>query len=295
MRLIRDGWNVRALTRNPQSTKAMRLAAFGAEVVAANLDDARVVSMACSGAYAVFSVQDFWEHGYEREVLQGITLANAASAAGVAHFIYASVGGADRTQGLGIRHFDSKAEIERHVIASGLTYTIIRPVTFCENFTMPLALMRLWEQNFVSFPFPAGRPFQFLAIEDEADFIARILPDRERFSGMSIELASDECKLEDFAREIGRAIGRDIELRETTMERFAELTEQMERDGLTPKTKIGRSLVAQFNWIRSSSTAGWNADLSQIRGFLPTLRSMQEWVQSVDWARTLEVTKTARP
>jgi uncharacterized protein YbjT (DUF2867 family) len=64
---------------------------------------------ACREAFGVFSVQDFWEHGYEREIRQGVNLIEAARAEGIEHFVYASVGGADRTRGLGITHFETKS------------------------------------------------------------------------------------------------------------------------------------------------------------------------------------------
>src|SRR4029453_4575606 len=107
-------------------------------------------------------VQNFWEHGYEREVAQGRNLAEAAKAERVRHFVYASVGGAERTAGLGITHFDSKAAIERHVVQFGITWTIIRPVTFFENFTAPVSARRIVDDGMVMFPFPETRLFRGL-------------------------------------------------------------------------------------------------------------------------------------
>lgn len=38
-RMLRDGWNVRAITRNTESTAAKTLAEQGAQLVSANYDD----------------------------------------------------------------------------------------------------------------------------------------------------------------------------------------------------------------------------------------------------------------
>jgi uncharacterized protein YbjT (DUF2867 family) len=54
-------------------------------------------------------------------------LVEAAKQAGVKHIVYSSVGSAN--QKTGIPHFDSKAEIEEALKASGIPYTIIRPVS----------------------------------------------------------------------------------------------------------------------------------------------------------------------
>ena len=58
-------------------------------------------------------MQNFWEAGYEREVGQGITLADAAKAQGVKHFVYSSVGSSYRETG--IPAFDGKWEIEEYI------------------------------------------------------------------------------------------------------------------------------------------------------------------------------------
>ena len=56
------GFRVRALKRNPVSEKAEALAAPGAEVVRANLDDRESLERAREGAAAAFFVTNFWEH-----------------------------------------------------------------------------------------------------------------------------------------------------------------------------------------------------------------------------------------
>lgn len=54
------GWKVRAITRNTTSAKAQALAARGAEVVRADLDDVASLEKAFQGANAIFAVSDFW-------------------------------------------------------------------------------------------------------------------------------------------------------------------------------------------------------------------------------------------
>ena len=49
------GFALRALTRDPDSEKARALAASGAEVVQADLDDAGSVRAAFTGAYGAFA------------------------------------------------------------------------------------------------------------------------------------------------------------------------------------------------------------------------------------------------
>ena len=115
-RLLQDGWPVRFLTRDPDSAKARALVARGARAIAGDLEDIEAARLACRGVYGVFSIQNFWEHGYEREIHQGGNLVDAARHEGVQHFVYASVGGVGRTDGLGITHFDTKGFIEQRLM-----------------------------------------------------------------------------------------------------------------------------------------------------------------------------------
>jgi uncharacterized protein YbjT (DUF2867 family) len=79
--LLERGFGVRALTRDPDKPEARTLAERGAEVVRGDLDDRSSIDRTIEGAYGVFSVQNFWETGYEREVQQGKTVADAAKSA----------------------------------------------------------------------------------------------------------------------------------------------------------------------------------------------------------------------
>ena len=129
--LLDRGFQVRGLTRNPQKPEAQALTEQGAEVVQGDMEDRSAMDRVLDGAYGVFSVQNFWETGYDREVQQGKTVADAAKAAGVEHFVYSSVGSAHRQTD--IPHFESKWEVEEHVRQIGLPYTILRPVFFMQN------------------------------------------------------------------------------------------------------------------------------------------------------------------
>ena len=99
---------------------------------AADLTDRASVDGLFDGVTGVFSVATPFEAGLDAEVAQGKTLGDAAKAAGVSHYVYSSVGGADRDSK--VPHFESKWAIENHLRALGLPLTVVRPVYFFENF-----------------------------------------------------------------------------------------------------------------------------------------------------------------
>ncbi|AEH11506.1 MULTISPECIES: NmrA family NAD(P)-binding protein [Protofrankia] len=101
--LLADGWQVRALTRDPSSAAAQALARAGAEIVAGDMHDRASLDAAAQGVHGVFSVQPAWDQPVRDrpgtaidEVRLGVNVADAARAADIEHFVYTSVGGAER-------------------------------------------------------------------------------------------------------------------------------------------------------------------------------------------------------
>ena len=85
-------FTVRALTRSPTADKAKNLANLGAEVVAADVDDAESLRRGFEGAYGAFCVTFFWEHfSPERELAQATAMAHAAKHAGLQHVVWSTL------------------------------------------------------------------------------------------------------------------------------------------------------------------------------------------------------------
>src|SRR6476469_4278741 len=86
------GFSCRAVTRDPNKDSANALAAKGAEVVRADIDDLESVKKAFGGAYGAFCVTNFWEHfSAEKEKAQARNLAEACRAAGVKHVLWSTL------------------------------------------------------------------------------------------------------------------------------------------------------------------------------------------------------------
>jgi len=284
-RLLADGWQVRGLTRDPARPAAQALAALGIEPVRGDLDDPGSIRRAMQGAYGVFSVQDFWEVGLEREIRQGCAVADAAVAEGIGHFIFGSVGAAERTAGLGITHFEGKAAIERYLATLPLNVTTFRPVTFFENFISARYATTMIEKGIFRFPFPGGRPFQMVALDDLATFVSLALGDPVTYIGRAIEVASDTVTMEGFAEAVGEAIGRPVVFRQLPTIPFAAAMRIVQLLGKQGHFKTGPSITAQVHWSVKSPTGGWDADFNELRALNPNLTDARAWARSIDWDR----------
>ena len=228
-------------------------------------------------------VTDFWEHGFENELRMGTNIINSAKRAGVQHVVFSSVGATERTEGLGISHFDAKREIEHRLLQSELNWTILRPVTFMENIISPRFRKTICKQGVLQFGFNRERVFQFVAMTDLAIFVALAFKNDPRLQGKATEIASDAVTMPQLAEILGKKVGRQVKYKflgysvQRAIAVFIQLTRTQ------GAFKAGPSLVNQFRWNNGSQHGGWNADLEALRNINPRLMTVEQWVDSVDW------------
>jgi uncharacterized protein YbjT (DUF2867 family) len=165
--LLKTGSGVRALARDPQKPRARALAEAGIELVQGDLDDHASLERALYGTHGVFSVQNFFQAGYDVEIRQGTALADLAKTAGVEHFVYSSVDSAYRDTG--ISHFETKRLIEEHIRNVDLPYTILRLVFFMHNWE---GMRERIFEGVLEGPLNPGKPLQQLAVVDLGAFAA---------------------------------------------------------------------------------------------------------------------------
>jgi len=252
--LLKQGWRVRALTRDPQGAAAQALAAAGAEVVSANMDDRASLDRAFAGAYGVFSVQNFWlpDVGAAGEVRQGKIVADAAKAAGVRHFVYTSVGGAERKTGLS--HFDSKWQIEEYIRSLDLPTTVLRPVFFMENLTSPMMGPR---DGVLANALKPATSLQMIAVDDIGFFAALAFARPQEFIGKATELAGDSLTMPQVAAAMTRATGQPVRFVEVPLEQVAAFSQET------------ADMLAWFN------DYGYEADIAGLRKLNPGLLTFE--------------------
>src|SRR5437879_5342798 len=231
-RMLPKGWKLRALTRHPANAAAQDLARQGIEVVQGDLEDPTSLESALRGAYGVYSVQDFWAVGAAREVQQGKNLADAAKKAGVAHFVYSSVGGAERNSG--IDHWQSKWEIENHIRQLGLPATILRPVAFMENYYIDQVEISILRGKLLD-PLRADKPYQTIATDDIGAFAALAFERPREFIGLELEIAGSALTNPEAAQVFSRVLGKPVRFRKLPM--------------LLVRLVLGKELYQMFRWF----------------------------------------------
>lgn len=252
--LLGSAFKLRALTRNPEGEAAQALAAQRIEVFQGDLDDVASLNAALKDVWGVFSVQNTWEAGVEREEEQGKRIARLAREAGVQHFVYASVGSAER--GTGVPHFDNKWRVENEVRALGFpSYVILRPVFFMENLPSPWFL----NGDALGTAMKPDTKLQMVAVDDIGRVGARAFTDAAKLSGREIEIAGDTASMARAAAVLGKSLGRDIRFVEHPIAAVREQSEDM---------------ALMLEWFER---VGYGADISALDDEFGPMTRLEVW------------------
>ena len=261
--LLANGHKVRAMTRRPEGAAAQALGSLGAAVVQGDFDDSASLERALDGAWGVFAVQNTWEAGVEKEEEQGKRLAELACKMGVTHFVYTSVGSADRATG--IPHFDNKWRIEEAVRRLGFpSHTVLRPVFFMENWTSPWFKPGL-DQGKLMIGLEPETVLQMISVADIGKYGLIAFEQHDKLDGEAIDIAGDAKTMPETAGILGKAMGRSVTFVQVPIEEvrksgedFAIMLEWFDRVGYD----VGISSLEKRFGIRPSSLAEWAATVS---------------------------------
>ncbi len=261
--LTSKDWHVRALTRTPQSEKAQALAARGVEIVAGDMDDVASIDAAMAGAYGVFSMQG--EAGGDDpmyEARQGIAVADAAVRAGVGHLVYTSSCGA-KEPNRGVSYWDAKREVIAYIRQLDIRYTILRPVSFAENYVRDREAIA---NGVIRGLLTPDKNLQVISGHDIGAYAAAAFNNPDAYAGQQIDIAAETLTMTDIVAALTRVVGHEIVYEEIPQE---------ERSSLPP------SGVAMGKWYQEY---GYDEDIPALKAKwgIPTL-TFEEWLRAIGW------------
>ena len=259
--LLELGHQVRAVTRDPNSSQAKLLASAGAALVAASLEDTAAIMKALEGATSLFAMTTPFG-GTDAETRQGVAAAAAAKAAGV-HLVFTSVGSANRQTG--IPHFDSKYEVEKYIAKVGVRATILAPVSFMEN--LYFAKKQLAKGIYAAALRPT-RALAQVAVVDIGAVAVRLLEDAGRFTGKRFDLASDELTGNDALAILSRVTGRPFDYYQIPLDVIRQ--------------RMGEDAAKMYDWL---DRVGYTVDRAALRREFPDVafHDFESWAKMQDW------------
>ncbi len=218
------GFAVRALTRDPSGAKARALAAAGAEVVAADVDDEASLARAFAGAYGAYCVTFFWAHmSPEKELAEATAMATAAKRAGVKHVIWSTLEDTRRFVPLSdlrmptlqgrykVPHFDAKGEANARFVELGVPVTLFHTSFYWDNFIFFGLGPKRGPDGTLVLALPIGeKKLPGMAAEDIGKCAYGLFAAGPRYIGQSVGVAGEHLTGSQMATEMSRALGEPV-------------------------------------------------------------------------------------
>mgnify|MGYP003575850444 CR=1 FL=1 len=260
--LLKNNFEVFALTRNPQSAKALDLKKAGAVLVKGDLEgieDLRDIFKKVDGLYLV--LPPVWvssRESDEKEAETGIRTIKLAEEQGVKFVLYSSVLGSDK-QNLFRPKF--KFTIEKYLLESSLQGAVIRPASFMENLLLPS--FGLGEGKFIN-PLPEEKAISWVAADDIGAFARIIFQNYKAFHGKIVDFGGELFTPKQVLKLLEEKLNQPISFIQIPLEvlyqqseTFAKLVEMIDKEDYDP------------------------IDYKFISSWMPELTSFQQWMDDI--------------
>jgi uncharacterized protein YbjT (DUF2867 family) len=271
----------RAITRNVNSDKAKALAASGAEVAAANVDDEASLRRAFEGAYGAFCVTFFWDHlSVEREQAEAAAMARAAKATGVQHVIWSTLDDTRKFIPLDdprmptlhgkykVPHFDGKGEADQYFRDAGVPTTFLLTVFYWDNFIYFGAGPKAGPDGTLALTMPMGdKKLPSMAAEDIGKCAYGIFQ-RPDLIGRTVGIAGGHLTGEQMAAGMSKALGVPV--------RYTDVPPEVYRSfGFPGADDMGN----MFQFKRDFNEYYCNSrSIEFARSLNPALQSYEQWL-----------------
>jgi uncharacterized protein YbjT (DUF2867 family) len=278
----KSDFTVRALTRHPDSDKARALAAAGAEVVSADLDDQASLERAFAGTYGVFALTNFWEHfSPEKELAQAANQARAAKAAGVHHVIWSTLEDTRKWVPLSdermptlqgkykVPHFDAKGEADQIFRDVGVPTTFLLTAFYWDNLVAFGAGPQKGPDGRLAITYPLGdKKLPAIAVEDIGKAAYAIFKRGDEFINRTVGIAGEHLSGQEMAAALSRALGREVVYNDVSPETYRSF-------GFPAADDLGNmfQFKRDFNdYYRGARSIDFSRSLN------PELQSFEDWL-----------------
>jgi uncharacterized protein YbjT (DUF2867 family) len=274
-------FSCRAITRDPNKDKAKALAAAGADVVKADIDDVESLKKAFAGAHGVYGVTNFWEHfSGEKEKAQAKNIAEAAKAAGVKHVIWSTL--EDTRQFMSpddkrmpmlqekyrVPHFDAKAEANAYF--KDVPATLLVTSFYWDNLFMFGLAPKKGDDGAYSWAFPMGNEkLAGIAAEDIGRTAFGIFKAGQQYIGKTVGIMGEALTIDEMSRKIEKGLG-------ISPVKYNAVEPDVYRSwGFPGADEMGNMFQADRDFAKQMLA---NRNLDEARKLNPQLQSFDQWL-----------------
>jgi uncharacterized protein YbjT (DUF2867 family) len=282
MRDTAGPFTARALTRDVSSDKARALAALGAELVAADIDDPASLKRAFGGAYGAYCVTFFWGHlSGEKETAEGRAMAQAAQHAGLQHVIWSTFEDTRKWVPLSdnrmptlqgkykVAHFDGKAEANAAFIELGVPTTFLLTSFYWDNLIYAGAGPKKGPDGTLAITFPMGdKKLPGIAAEDIGKCAYGIFKRGRELIGKTVGVAGEHLTGAQMAAALTKALGREV--------RYNDVPPEVYRSFGFPGAEDAGNMFQFKRDFEQDYCGARNLELS--RSLNPELQTFAQWL-----------------
>lgn len=217
------GFAARAITHNPDSEKAKELAAAGAEVVQADVEDADSLRRAFDGAYGAYCVTFYWAHfSPVKELQHAHNMARAAHDAEVRHVVWSTLEDTrnwiplsdDRMPTLmehyKVPHFDAKGEADAAFRELGVPTTYLLTSFYWDNFIHFGMGPARGADGKLAITFPLGDSKMPSIAAEDIGRCAYAIFKRPELIGKRVGIAGEHVSGAEMAAGFSKALGEEV-------------------------------------------------------------------------------------
>lgn len=215
---LRARYSVRAISRSTSAAKMQELAASGASLAAADMDDPSSLGSALQGANTLFFITTTQYQGNTRamETRQAEAVCDAALTAGISYIIFSSMshpyalsGGALRN----VEHFDVKAEIEAYIRGLPVQSAFFAPASFMQNLYshMRPRPSQDGDGTYVLANCLHGTSrVPFIDITETGRWVGAVLAAPDRFAGKQLAAAAEVLSMDEVCEIVSSVSGKTV-------------------------------------------------------------------------------------
>ena len=275
-------FTARALTRDVKSDKAQALAALGAEVVPADVDDPASLKRAFSGAWGAYCVTFFWAHfSGEKETAEGRSMAQAAKAAGIQHAIWSPIADTRKFIPLSdnrmptlqgkykVAHFDGKADADQAFRDAGVPTTFLYTSFYWENLIYFGSGPQKTPDGKLALVYPMDdKKLPGIAAGDIGKCALGVFRKGKEYLGKTIGVAGEHLTGAQMAASLTKALGKPIGYNAVPADVFR-------RFGFPGADDVGNMFQFKRDFNKEYCA---NRDLKLSRALNPELLTFEQWL-----------------